>query len=446
MKSAKLNFVGSLSRTSRVVAACVVASVAMACSATDQSVEDVASVKSELRSCGSQVPSWTDSLPTPPAVGNWTSDPYDANWRNVSAGSANASCKYGPLSDAGAVVYTSGVATGVTGKTYGQFSNITYANRGGLALAADLFVPEWSLPTARPGVLMAIHGGGWQDCHQRRGNSIMNSLMDMSAKANTAVFNVEYRLENEGGRYPNNLTDVKCALQYVKGWAIAHSSMVDPTRIGVVGESAGAHLSLMLALTEDRGDLNPHCTYPGVPEQPPTMNAVWAWSPPTDMPWMAANSIASSMVLKYTNSRDYWDVPISGRENCATPIPATDSSCIGSTRCIDASPVFQAAGYAPGTHIWVISAPDGTPYNWDQFVSQKNTDDLVARVKSRFPTADITKLIAGATSLSAAGCNNTVQLGQPGSNTAHGVTAPCMKAALGNAYFVPDVQAQIGGR
>jgi len=90
-------------------------------------------------------------------------------------------------------------------------------------------------------------------------------------------------------------------------------------------------------------------------------------------------------------------------------------------------------------------APDGTPYNWDQLVSQKNTDDFVSRVKSKFPAADVTKLIPGATFLGNAGCNNTVPVGQPGASTAHGVMAPCRKAALGDAYFVPDVQAQLGG-
>jgi len=99
--------------------------------------------------------------------------------------------------------------------------NITYANRGGFALPSDLYIPEWSLPTKKPGVLVAIHGGGWGECDQRR-DAIMNSLMDMAAKANTTVFNIEYRLENEGGRYPSNVMDVKCSVQFIKGWALAN--------------------------------------------------------------------------------------------------------------------------------------------------------------------------------------------------------------------------------
>ena len=74
-----------------------------------------------------------------------------------------------------------------------------------------------------------------------------------------AVFSINYLLnlaeENPGARerrlsrlaWPQNLYDCKSALRWIRSEATRYN--VDPTRIAVMGGSAGGHLSLLVGAT-----------------------------------------------------------------------------------------------------------------------------------------------------------------------------------------------------
>ena len=61
--------------------------------------------------------------------------------------------------------------------------------------------------------------------------------------ANISAYVLWYRALGIGNRYPDMLTDVEYALQYVYGHA--DSLRIDTARIGVMGFSAGGHLTMM---------------------------------------------------------------------------------------------------------------------------------------------------------------------------------------------------------
>ena len=64
------------------------------------------------------------------------------------------------------------------------------------------------------------------------------------------MFAISYRLMKPGVKtYPGAVYDVKAAIQYVR--ANAAELGVDPARIGVMGDSAGAHLAALVALAGD---------------------------------------------------------------------------------------------------------------------------------------------------------------------------------------------------
>ena len=117
---------------------------------------------------------------------------------------------------------------------------IVIGEGSGRPLKADIFLPPLEEKN-RPAVLF-IHGGGWieGDRSQLRGYGILLARLGFVCMCNS------YRLSNES-IWPAQIQDVNCAIRYLR--ANATDLGLDPDRIGVSGNSAGGHLSLMAAAT-----------------------------------------------------------------------------------------------------------------------------------------------------------------------------------------------------
>ena len=117
---------------------------------------------------------------------------------------------------------------------------IVIGEGGGRSLKADIFLPPLE-EKSRPAVLF-IHGGGWieGDRSQLRGYGILLARLGFVCMCNS------YRLSNES-IWPAQIQDVNCAIRYLR--TNATDLGLDPNRIGVSGNSAGGHLSLMAAAT-----------------------------------------------------------------------------------------------------------------------------------------------------------------------------------------------------
>jgi acetyl esterase/lipase len=64
------------------------------------------------------------------------------------------------------------------------------------------------------------------------------------------VFNIDYRLSKPGVKmYPESVHDVRAAVQFLRGSAV--ELKIDPAHIGMMGDSAGAHLAALVALAGD---------------------------------------------------------------------------------------------------------------------------------------------------------------------------------------------------
>lgn len=119
-------------------------------------------------------------------------------------------------------------------------NDIPFAEREGVTLLGDLYRPKG---VERAPVLVAVHGGGWQ-IGSRKFYVHWGAYL---AKNGYAVFSIEYRLMKPGvSTYPGAVHDTKAAVQFVR--AKASELGLDPDRIGLVGDSAGAHLAALVAL------------------------------------------------------------------------------------------------------------------------------------------------------------------------------------------------------
>jgi acetyl esterase/lipase len=134
--------------------------------------------------------------------------------------------------------------------------DVVVGRGGGRDLKCDIYVPP---PTTGNGAgVLLVHGGGWRsgDKTQLRGYGILLGRLGYTCVA------CEYRLSGEA-KWPAQIHDVKAALRWMR--ANAARLNIDPEKIAVEGNSAGGHLSLMLAGTPDVAEFEGDGGNPGVP-------------------------------------------------------------------------------------------------------------------------------------------------------------------------------------
>jgi acetyl esterase/lipase len=119
---------------------------------------------------------------------------------------------------------------------------LVYANHDGTNLVGDFYLPKGR--TAAP-ALVALHGGGWQ----AGGRDFYQYWGPFLARNGYALFAADYRL-GKSGIYPAAVYDAKAAIQFVRAKAAEFD--IDPNRIGLMGDSAGAQLAALLALAGDQ--------------------------------------------------------------------------------------------------------------------------------------------------------------------------------------------------
>jgi acetyl esterase/lipase len=114
---------------------------------------------------------------------------------------------------------------------------VEFAKPGGVPLTLDVYRP----PSAGPHpVLVQLYGGAWQ-----RGSPEDNaSFASWFASKGYVVVAIDYRHAPDA-TWPAQIQDVRSAL----GWVLAHSAEyeADPSRIALIGRSAGAQLALVAA-------------------------------------------------------------------------------------------------------------------------------------------------------------------------------------------------------
>jgi acetyl esterase/lipase len=118
--------------------------------------------------------------------------------------------------------------------------DVEYSAVGG-SQTMDIFRPRTASNAARPAVLL-IHGGGFRAGSKEGYIPWAISLAEHGYVAAT----VNYRLAPQH-QFPAAVQDVKAAVRFLRAGAAKYN--VDPSKIGALGGSAGAHLALMLGLT-----------------------------------------------------------------------------------------------------------------------------------------------------------------------------------------------------
>jgi acetyl esterase/lipase len=125
--------------------------------------------------------------------------------------------------------------------------DITYATVGGEELKLNLSRPK-DAKGALP-CIVVIHGGAWRAGHRNGHNDITWKLAQRGYVAAT----VSYRFAPKHTA-PAQIQDVKAAVRFLRG--NAEKFNIDPKKLGAVGFSAGAHLSMILGVMDKEDGLD----------------------------------------------------------------------------------------------------------------------------------------------------------------------------------------------
>lgn len=124
-----------------------------------------------------------------------------------------------------------------------RLTNIEYGQVGGEKLLLDAGVPAGNGPFP---VAILVHGGGWTGGD--KAGADITPWFESFSSAQFTWFSINYRLAPQH-RWPACLEDVQTAIRWVKANAARYKG--EPSRIALIGYSAGGHLATLAATVVD---------------------------------------------------------------------------------------------------------------------------------------------------------------------------------------------------
>ncbi len=123
--------------------------------------------------------------------------------------------------------------------------DVEYGQAAGEKLLLDISQPKTNASDPSP-VAIYVHGGGWTGGD--KANPDDAPALDLLSEAGFVSFAINYRLAPQH-RWPACLDDVETAIRWVKSNAARYNG--DPSRIVLVGYSAGGHLACFAVMVVD---------------------------------------------------------------------------------------------------------------------------------------------------------------------------------------------------
>ena len=126
--------------------------------------------------------------------------------------------------------------------------DVVYAEYGQRRLTLDVYLPPQSGQRGPVPGIVVVRGGGWRSGDKEAFGFIAGQL----AKEGFVAASIEYRTSAEA-KFPAAVQDVKAAVRWIRAHAAEYG--VDPSAIGALGGSAGAHLVALIGTSAGVKDL-----------------------------------------------------------------------------------------------------------------------------------------------------------------------------------------------
>jgi len=188
--------------------------------------------------------------------------------------------------------------------------DLAYLPNGDEAQRLDLYLPEITPATPLP-LIVHIHGGGWMG-----GNKFPCPVVGM-VNFGYAVASVEYRFSQKV-KFPAQIQDCQAAIRWLR--ANREKYHLDPEKVGVVGGSAGGHLSALVGTSGGTGTFPP---IGGHEDQSDRVQAVCNIFGPADFTTVVEQAAADSNVkniFEFNSPKDPYSLLI------GAPLETTEKS------------------------------------------------------------------------------------------------------------------------
>lgn len=123
-----------------------------------------------------------------------------------------------------------------------RFLEIPYVEGGGMLQRLDIYTP---VDAQNRGVIVYVHGGGWSGGDKAK----VGGKVELFTGLGYVFVSVNYRL-SPAVQHPAHIKDVAAAIAWVHANISEYGG--DPSRIGICGHSAGAHLVALVATDAER--------------------------------------------------------------------------------------------------------------------------------------------------------------------------------------------------
>jgi acetyl esterase/lipase len=178
---------------------------------------------------------------------------------------------------------------------FARTRDVIYGRKFGMALTMDVFTPK---KDANGAAVIVVVSGGWFSGTEH----IRPAMYAPFLQRGYTVFAVVHGSQPKF-TVPEIIDDINRAVRFIRYHAKDYG--VDPDRFGIIGASAGGHLSLMQATAGDLGkpDATDH-----VDRVSSRVQAVCAFFPPTDLLNYGAKGkemLARSFQVPFTAAVDY---------------------------------------------------------------------------------------------------------------------------------------------
>lgn len=128
-----------------------------------------------------------------------------------------------------------------------DYKEIEYKNTNGVSLTLDIFDAKKELKGGSP-VLVYVHGGSWVYGTKEIPDAI-SPLLDAFREEGFAIISTSYELMRGEENFNKQICDVKDTIRWIYKNKEEYNFNTD--KIGIIGASSGAHLSLMAAYSDN---------------------------------------------------------------------------------------------------------------------------------------------------------------------------------------------------
>jgi acetyl esterase/lipase len=243
--------------------------------------------------------------------------------------------------------------------------DVIYGRKFGLALTMDVFAP----PKPNGRAVVVVISGGWFSSPDAINPLLCAELL----KRGYTVFAVVHGSQPKF-TIPEIVEDLHRAVRFIRSRAKEYQ--IEPDKVGIMGISAGAHLSLLMGTSGQPGD--PRAKDP-VDRESSRVQAVACFCPPTDfLNWGSKGKemLARSFQPPFTAASDYHEFD----KARALYVPVTDENKLREI----------ARKASPITHITAESAPTLIFHgDKDKLVPIQQSETMIERLKTAGVPAEL---------------------------------------------------------